>query len=136
LQGALGAFSAQTNTIYLSDSLLSPSQSNQLTAVLLEEIGHYLDSRLNKVDTKGDEGELFSAIVRKIDLSPTELARIQTENDQTQLVLDSKLLTVEQATEVTLPLTPVSFPKEVIPFAAGKIDFWAKLSGFSGPILW
>ncbi|MFM7190647.1 MAG: hypothetical protein ACKOX2_07510, partial [Microcystaceae cyanobacterium] len=41
LQGALGAFSAQTNTIYLSDSLVSASQSNQLTAVLLEEIGHY-----------------------------------------------------------------------------------------------
>ena len=36
--------------------------------------------------------------------------------------------------DVTLPITAVSFPKEVIPIEAGKIDFWAKLSGFSGAI--
>jgi len=32
------------------------------------------------------------------------------------------------------PVTAVSFAKEVIPTAAGKIEFWAKLSGFSGSI--
>ena len=98
LQRALGAFSSQTNTIYLSDSLLSSNQSNQLTAVLLEEIGHYLDSRLNKVDTKGDEGELFSAIVRGLNLSTESLTRIKNEMDQRQLILNGKLITVEQAT--------------------------------------
>ncbi len=95
--GAWGAFSAQTNTIYLSESLLTASQSNQLTAVLLEEIGHYLDSRLNKVDSKGDEGELFSNIVRGINLSPTELMRIQNEIDQRKILLNDQWLTVEQA---------------------------------------
>ena len=36
--------------------------------------------------------------------------------------------------DVTLPITAVSFPKEVIPVGAGKIDFWAKLSDVSGAI--
>ncbi len=98
LQGALGAFSAQKNTIYLSANLLTSGSSKQLTAVVIEEVGHYLDSRLNKVDTQGDEGELFSAVVRGINLSPIELTRIQNENDQTQIVLDGKLLAVEQTT--------------------------------------
>ncbi|WP_315859265.1 MULTISPECIES: FG-GAP-like repeat-containing protein [unclassified Cyanobium] len=42
----------------------------------------------------------------------------------------------EVPVDVTLPLTAVSFPKEVIPIEAGKIDFWAQLSGFSGEIDW
>jgi hypothetical protein len=36
--------------------------------------------------------------------------------------------------DVSLPITAVSFPKEVIPVEAGKIEFWAKLSGVSGAI--
>lgn len=35
---------------------------------------------------------------------------------------------------VTVPTTAVSFPKDTIPTAAGTIDFWARLSGFSGPL--
>ena len=132
--GAWGAFSAQTNTIYLSESLLTASQSNQLTAVLLEEIGHYLDSRLNKVDTKGDEGELFSAVVRGINLSPTELTRIQNENDQKQIVLDGKLLTVEQATAEYFPNLSPSTPQPLPWWGTGY-----QISGdnvvFSGDLL-
>src|SRR5260370_28292092 len=36
--------------------------------------------------------------------------------------------------DVSLPITAVSFPKEALPVAAGRIDFWAQLSGFSGTI--
>ncbi len=39
-----------------------------------------------------------------------------------------------QAQLSTIPISAVSFPKEVIPVNAGKIDFWAKLTGFSGAI--
>lgn len=38
------------------------------------------------------------------------------------------------AQEVSKPISPVSFPKEVIPVEGGKIDFYAKLSGYSGSI--
>jgi Zn-dependent protease with chaperone function len=40
LQGALGAFSAQTGKIYLSQGLVS-GDINKLEAILIEEIGHY-----------------------------------------------------------------------------------------------
>ncbi len=36
--------------------------------------------------------------------------------------------------EISVPVSPVSFPKEVFPVNAGKIDFYAKLTGFSGSI--
>jgi hypothetical protein len=35
-----------------------------IAAVLLEEIGHFVDSKINLADTPGDEGAVFSAIVR------------------------------------------------------------------------
>ena len=46
LKGALGAFSAQTGKIYLTESLVT-GDPVQLNAVLLEEIGHYLDFHFN-----------------------------------------------------------------------------------------
>jgi len=35
---------------------------------------------------------------------------------------------------VTIPVTAVSFPKEVISADGGRIDFWAKLEGYNGGI--
>lgn len=134
LGGALGAFSSQTDTIYISEDLMGPGRSAQLTSTVLEEVGHYLDNRFNPVDTAGDEGELFSALVRGLDLGSSELARIQHEDDRGTITVNGQSITVEQSGNVTVPLTAVSFPKEVIPVEAGTIDFWAKLDGFSGEI--
>ncbi|WP_153801271.1 T9SS type A sorting domain-containing protein [Foetidibacter luteolus] len=39
-----------------------------------------------------------------------------------------------QSQQVTIPLSPVSFPLDVFPVEAGKVEFWAKLSGYSGSI--
>lgn len=41
-----------------------------------------------------------------------------------------------KAQVITTPKTAVSFPKGVIPADSGKIEFWAKLEGFSGIIPW
>jgi hypothetical protein len=65
LDGAVGAFSAQTGKIYLSESVVN-GDAGRLRAVLLEEIGHYLDLVVNAQDTTGDEGELFSALVLRL----------------------------------------------------------------------
>ncbi len=46
----------------------------------------------------------------------------------------SYTINVTRANPSTTNITAVSFPKESIPVNAGKIDFWAKLSGFSGTI--
>ena len=58
LKGALGAFSAQTQKIYLSESLLK-GDSARLRSVLIEEIGHFVDAQVNSVDSPGDEGSLI-----------------------------------------------------------------------------
>ncbi|MDB9343124.1 hypothetical protein PN481_06235 [Nodularia spumigena CS-588/06] len=54
LQGANGAFSSQTEKIYLSESVVQ-GDSGRLVRVLLEEIGHYLDFRFNTVDISEKE---------------------------------------------------------------------------------
>jgi peptidoglycan/xylan/chitin deacetylase (PgdA/CDA1 family) len=100
LGGANGAYAADNNTIYLSERFLAANQNQpQLIAnVLLEEIGHALDRRLNKTDTPGDEGELFAAAVNNRTLSTGELTRIKSEQDTKTLLLDGQLRQVEQAT--------------------------------------
>ena len=47
LNGAHGAFVAASNSILISDKLVHDSSSGNaaLTAVLLEEIGHYIDAK-------------------------------------------------------------------------------------------
>jgi Ca2+-binding RTX toxin-like protein len=83
LSGAQAAFSHSTNTIYFSEDFLAANvdRADVVVSVLLEEIGHFVDSRLNVTDTPGDEGAIFSAIVRGETLSPESLALLQAEED-------------------------------------------------------
>ena len=69
LPGALGAYAAATDTIYLSQGLLASAPLERVAAVLLEEIGHGVEQRLRPTDMTGDEGQLFSALVRGVELS-------------------------------------------------------------------
>ncbi|MEI6444495.1 MAG: hypothetical protein WCO29_15515, partial [Nostocales cyanobacterium ELA583] len=92
---ANGAYAASNNTIYLADTFVATATSAQLVAVLLEEIGHAVDAKINSSDTPGDEGELFSLLVRGITPSGTELSRIQSENDQAIITLDGQPVAIE-----------------------------------------
>ena len=96
LQGALGAFSAQTGKIYLSQGLVS-GDINKLEAILIEEIGHYVDAQINPVDTPGDEGEYFAKVVLNQPLTEAEITRLKTENDQAVVVIDGQSVQIEQA---------------------------------------
>ena len=96
LNGALGAFSAQTGKIYLSAGLVT-GDSARLRSVLIEEIGHFVDAQVNSTDTAGDEGELFSALVRGVGLSATELSRIKTEDDHAVVMIDGQATAIEMA---------------------------------------
>ena len=78
---ANGAYGISTNRIYLSDSFISSASQQSLEAVILEEFGHFVDAQVNTKDTAGDEGELFSDLVRVVELSESELTRIRTEDD-------------------------------------------------------
>jgi RHS repeat-associated protein len=79
LQDADGAWVAEKETIYISRDLLG--NPDRLTAVLIEEIGHYFDSRVNSADTPGDEGEIFSRLVRGESIAAGELVAMQAEDD-------------------------------------------------------
>jgi len=101
-QGALGGYSSELNTIFLSDSA---NRYDIITGqVLLEEYGHYLDTQFNPSrDREGDEGELFSLVALKKDLAEQALHRIKSEDDSTQVVLASgDRYFIEASTQVTL----------------------------------
>ena len=102
LQGALGAFSAQTGKIYLTESLRA-GDLESLEAVLLKEIAHYLDFVFNATDTPSDEGAMFAAIALGQSLSAEDLQILQSEDDSKTLTLGGQSLVVEQ---VNLTGTP------------------------------
>jgi hypothetical protein len=70
INGAKAAFAGENHTIYVAQEFLRENANNtdNIAAVLLEELGHAIDFQVNPVDTPGDEGELFSALVRGVNL--------------------------------------------------------------------
>jgi subtilase family serine protease len=103
---ANGAFSQETNTIYVSREFLSrhAGNSDAVTSVLLEEVGHYIDSKLNRTDSQGDEGQLFAALVQGIPLDSAKLAAIAAEDDSRFITINDRQYLVEEST-ATEPLT-------------------------------
>jgi Ca2+-binding RTX toxin-like protein len=99
LQGAQGAFSAQTNRIYLSANLLRSNLENPqiVSQVLLEEIGHFVDAQINSVDAPGDEGAIFSALVGNGFIDEQQLQSLKLEDDRATLILNNQTVPVELA---------------------------------------
>ena len=69
-----------------------------VASVLLQEAGHYVDSRINDLEAPGDEGAIFSALVRTESLSKQELQRHRAEDDSATITLDGQTIQIEQAT--------------------------------------
>ena len=65
INGANGAFSITTGKIYLAAEFIHENAENldAVVAVLLEEIGHSVDARINTTDAAGDEGDIFARLV-------------------------------------------------------------------------
>jgi len=103
LAGAVGAFSAEGTTgrptIYVNgDWLRQGATEEQIEAVLIEELGHFIDDALNGADdSPGDEGELFAAAVTGRLLSEADLYRIMHEDDTAVVILDGKEVQIEMA---------------------------------------
>jgi len=100
LNNAYGAFAAATNTIYLSKEFLirRATHIDEITSVVLEEIGHFVDAHINSADTPGDEGAIFSAVVQQVKLNDFILQPLRIEDDTVVLTLDRQTLQLEQAT--------------------------------------
>ena len=105
LGSAKGAYASSTNTIYLSSQFVTTASQQSLLAVILEEFGHFVDAQVNATDTPGDEGELFSILVRGVSLSAAELSRIQAGDDHGIMSLGGQLITIEKAAPTILTVT-------------------------------
>ena len=56
-----GAFSIETDRIYRDESWFAQASSRARLAILVEEVGHWIDHHFNGgVDAPGDEGQRFS----------------------------------------------------------------------------
>lgn len=83
MHGALGAYAASTGIIYLNEDWLPSARPDAVHAVLTEELGHFLDDKLNPTDTSGDEGAYFAAwLALGSGISPIEKANLRAENDR------------------------------------------------------
>jgi hypothetical protein len=100
----MGAFAGEIDKIYLSQKLITHSESREIADTILEEIGHGLDKQLNQQDTPGDEGQLFTAIITGQHLNNEQIAAIQAEDDSTTIFVDGQSLSVEQSTPSTITI--------------------------------
>ena len=99
INGANGAFAAATDKIYLSQDFVAQNVGNvdAIKSVILEEAGHFIDSRINTKDAAGDEGEIFAGVVQGKTFDAAELASLKTEDDSTTINLNGKKIQVEKA---------------------------------------
>jgi Glycosyl hydrolase family 9/FG-GAP-like repeat len=97
LGSALGVFDISTGKIYIKESLVLSGNLQLTSAVILEEIGHWIDREVNIQDSAGDEGQIFSNLVRGNILTPAELVQLKAENDTTIIQIAGQNITVEQS---------------------------------------
>ncbi|BAY87867.1 hypothetical protein NIES267_73910 (plasmid) [Calothrix parasitica NIES-267] len=98
INGADGAFAGATNTIYLAKEFLETNtlNTNTIVKLLLQEYGHFIDHSINSLDSPGDEGEIFAALVLKESLDESQLLQLQTKNDTAIIFLNNQILEIEQ----------------------------------------
>jgi hypothetical protein len=109
LSGIQGAYTSAApqggERIYLNAAWLQTASASEIEAVLLEEIGHAIDHRLNgTVDTPGDEGEVFSARLRG--LIPASSAF--SEDDHRLISLNGRPVAIEAFQVTTGSVSPSS----------------------------
>jgi len=122
LGSAFGAYASSNDTIYLSEAVVNAGNTQQLVAVLLEEIGHAIDSKVNSQDSAGDEGWIFSQLAQGNNLSAADLAESTVENDHSIIQVDGQNITVENSTPnyVINQLTTTGTVNEYNPLISGN----------------
>ena len=67
INGKRRAYTQSTDKIYLKKDWLINASQEAVNTVLVEELGHCPDSKLNQHDSQEDEGEYFSDLLRGVD---------------------------------------------------------------------
>ena len=104
LGSANGAYASSENKIYLSNTFVAGASLAAISGVLLEEIGHFVDAKINQTDSAGDEGAIFAALVQGQNLDVETLRVLKTENDHSIITLNGQSTPVEQS--VNLSISP------------------------------
>lgn len=99
INGSNGAFAAATNNIYLASEFVAENADNPeaIVSVLLEEIGHYIDSQINISDTPGDEGAIFSGLVQGREFDAGELEALMAVDDTATVMINGEATLIEQS---------------------------------------
>jgi len=98
ISGAMGAYAISTGKIYLNETWVDNASKEDVFAVLTEELGHHLDGLFNTVDTPGDEGQLFAALLTSnVDVSDNKKEAVQAEADHGIAILFGSEVAVEQS---------------------------------------
>ncbi|MCW9681812.1 calcium-binding protein, partial [Dolichospermum planctonicum UHCC 0167] len=96
LGNANGAYAGSTNKIYLSANFVETATPKAISVVLLEEIGHFIDSHVNLSDSAGDEGAIFAELVQGNILGTTTLQALKAEDDHATITVNGENIQVEQ----------------------------------------
>ncbi|MGE4240801.1 beta strand repeat-containing protein, partial [Ramlibacter sp.] len=110
MQGAAAAYTSNSHigieAIYVSADWLELVTPSGVGDILLEELGHAMDQRLNGGrDSSGDEGEYFAALLRNEPFTPEGLARVVAEDDSGTLQIGDKSVAVEFASRQITQIT-------------------------------
>ena len=103
LGSANGAYASSKNKIYLSNTFVAAASLAAISGVLLEEIGHFVDAKINQTDSAGDEGAIFAALVQGQNLDVETLRVLKAEDDHSIVTLNGQKIKVENASDTTKP---------------------------------
>ena len=93
---ANGAYASRSNTIYLSAQFLAIASQESLSNLILEEFGHFVDAQVNSVDSAGDEGAIFAALVQGESLDLETLQALRSEDDRGAIMVNGEVIQVEK----------------------------------------
>ena len=93
---ANGAYASRSNTIYLSAQFLAIVSQESLSNLILEELGHFVDAQVNSVDSAGDEGAIFAALVQGESLDLETLQVLRSEDDRGAIMVNGEVIQVEK----------------------------------------
>ncbi|NLQ07030.1 hypothetical protein FLX35_03240 [Cylindrospermopsis raciborskii LB2897] len=123
---ALGAYSISTGKIYLSEQFIVNSSPKDLVRVILEEYGHHVDAQVNTLDSPGDEGSIFAALVEGKIPEEAALSQLKAENDSNWISVDGERLLIEQSSPGTVVRTPIA------PASPGRTRYeWRNYNAFA-----